>query len=178
MGVERPVEKVQPRIVGVGIDVENINDGQVSGSQYEPALANPPGQLIRRGLDAFFFAAQIPGLAHEESGTIKGGGGPGGLLIFPIGQSSEPRELRQGNPLNDLRIEVKLRALPQPRPEKEGGAEGVAPFAQRNEAIGTRIRGVEGSASLPHVGCLKMRIEGLGLLPTFVCGFGWSKLLR
>src|SRR5260221_732071 len=68
---ERPVQKLGSRVVAEGVVVEDVEHRQISGGRDQAPPVDAAGELVRIRLHFFAAAAEAPGLARKQAGSIE-----------------------------------------------------------------------------------------------------------
>src|SRR5437588_6533659 len=140
----------------VRIVVEEIADRKTPDDQRDAIDVPLAGQLVGPVGDVFLLAAETEGLleiiALRADFRIFGAG----LLRFSVRKAREAQRAVETKALRQLRIEIKLAALPQPHAEKCRRRPGGLGLAASGKAVRTRIGRTEGGIGLRYQRCLRM----------------------
>jgi hypothetical protein len=115
-----PVQELGSRVVRVAVVVEEVADSELSDRKSPAAHRPPAGDLVGVLFHALLVISRGERLLQHEASEIDARLGvphPEGLAV---GEPGDAQSAAQTAAAGELRIDVELRALPEPRAEKEG----------------------------------------------------------
>ena len=159
---DRPVEEVEPRILGIVVAVEQVLHGEFADLQRDPRHVLFARQLAVLALDLLALAAQPDLLAQENARGVVARVGEVRLLRFAVGVAAGAHGVGDAEALQQLGIVVELAALPQAHAEEGRHRPGLAALALRREAVGPAVERVERRVALVDEGGLAVDLPGAG----------------
>src|SRR5204863_2046354 len=83
--------------------------------------------LVQIGLLVLDLAAEVPGVTREKPRPVASQLLSCRALDLAVGKATRPQQLRKRQSLNELRIEIELRRVPQPCAEEKRPSKRVTP---------------------------------------------------
>ncbi len=161
---DRPVQKVEPRVLRVVVGVEQVMHGHFADLQSDARHVLGAGELAVVAIDLFRGAAEAELLAHEETRRVEARIREARFLRLAVGIAAGAKGVGHAEALQQLRIEVELTALPQAHAEKERRRPGLARLAARRQAVGAVVGCAESGIALVDEGRLAVDFEAAGPL--------------
>ena len=158
----RPVHEILAGVLGVGVAVENIDDGEFAGLQRQPRDVHLAGELGRPAGQFFLLAAEAEGLAHEQPRGVVMRVGEVGFLRLAARKARGADGVVQAKSLQQFGIVIDLAALPEPRVQKQAVAPGRLRLRRRRQAVGAGIGRTKRRIALRQVGGLAVDFPAIG----------------
>ena len=158
----RPVHEILAGVLGVGVAVEYIDDGEFAGLHRQPGDIDLAGELLRGAGKLLLFAAKAEGLAQEQPRGVVMRVGEVGFLRFAVREARGAHGVVQAKSLQQFGIVIDLAAFPEPGVQEQAVAPGRLRLRRRRQAVGAGIGRAERRIALRQIGGLAVDFPAVG----------------
>ena len=158
----RPVHEILAGVLGIGVAVEDIGDGEFAGLDRQPRDIGLAGELTRSAGQLFLLAAEAKGLTQEQPRRVVVRIGEVGFLRFAARKAGGADGVVQAESLQQFRIEIDLAALPEPCVQEQAVAPGRLCLRRRRKTVGAGVGRAERRIALRQISRLAVDFPAVG----------------